>query len=314
MDSKNSGRLFLTIVLCFITVDLLLAFTPLRDYLDTVALMVLSELAFMVPAVIFFLMSREAAGDVFALKGIKFSAALLCIPYTWFVLPLGTVFNIFTMFFVDNRATEIFQSLSGAGLILTVLFVAVIAPICEELTFRGIIFTGLRRSGSAMQAIFISAALFGLFHMNINQALYAFAIGVFFAALREVTGSVIPSMICHIMTNGGSVFFMVMQRDQLMDEERMEAIMESAMNGSAMFQALGIFIMLAFAGVALALCVLAYIAKKQGAVEKMRAIWDERVSRKGKVADISLIIGSALAVIYIIVVYILEKMAVNMKA
>ena len=197
---------------------------------------------------------------------------------------------------------------------MAVLFAAVIAPVCEELTFRGIIFTGLRKNGSALQAIFISAALFGLFHMNINQALYAFALGVFFGAIREITGSIIPSIICHMTVNGGAAILLVTQKDLFMDDGRMEAAAEAVMEGDMMSQALGYMIIAAFVGAALALCLLAYIAKKQGAVEKMRAIWDERISGKGKVVSLSLIIGSAVAVIYMIVAFILETMAANMKA
>lgn len=307
MNSKKSGALFLTIIICFIITEIVIIFTPVGDALNELMLMVISELTFLIPVAVFFFLSGSSLRECFALNGVKPVVALLSIPYTWMLIPFTAALNVSTLFFTQNRANQILDSLSGAGFFMAALFAGCIAPVCEELTFRGIIFAGFRKSGSALQAIILSALLFGLFHMNFNQALYAFGLGVFFAALREVTGSIIPPVICHMTLNGGSVLALLLEKGLFEDNELLEKTTEAAMDARSLAVALGVLIVAAFVGVAFALCLLAYIAKKHGAVNRLRAILDERISSSGKVSSVPLVIGSILSVIFMIVVFFIEK-------
>ena len=58
------------------------------------------------------------------------------------------------------------------------VFAAIVGPLFEELIFRGILYTGFRRNGSALQSIVLTAVLFGLFHMTLNQMVYATSIEI----------------------------------------------------------------------------------------------------------------------------------------
>lgn len=89
-----------------------------------------------------------------------------------------------------------------ASLMLFLLAI-VLAPITEELLFRGWIYTSLRFSFGLWPALLASAALFGLAHYE-NTHLYAlavFPVGVALAAIRERTGSVKASMLFHAFNN-----------------------------------------------------------------------------------------------------------------
>ena len=57
-----------------------------------------------------------------------------------------------------------------------VLGACIIGPLCEELVFRGLLAGRLARYGQKPGA-FISALLFGLYHANLEQFFYAFALG-----------------------------------------------------------------------------------------------------------------------------------------
>ena len=50
-------------------------------------------------------------------------------------------------------------------------------------------------------AALMSGLLFGCFHLNINQALYAFVMGIVFAYMVEATGSLWSSVIAHFAVN-----------------------------------------------------------------------------------------------------------------
>ena len=56
-----------------------------------------------------------------------------------------------------------------------------------------------------LPAILLTGFLFGCMHMNLNQFIYAFALGIYLAFLVEATGSIFSSMIAHFTLNATSV-------------------------------------------------------------------------------------------------------------
>lgn len=86
---------------------------------------------------------------------------------------------------------------------------AVIAPICEEIWFRGIIQTKLNCCGSAF-AITSSALCFALAHGNLQQFFYTFAIGLFIGYVRYATGSLVPTVIIHAIINSISAIMIIL--------------------------------------------------------------------------------------------------------
>lgn len=76
----------------------------------------------------------------------------------------------------------------------------ILAPIGEELIYRGIV---LRCSAKISQrfAIFFSAFIFGIMHGNPYQFVLGFLLGIPLAMVTLKTGSVIPAIICHMTNN-----------------------------------------------------------------------------------------------------------------
>jgi sodium transport system permease protein len=73
--------------------------------------------------------------------------------------------------------------------------------ICEELFFRGFVFSGMRRLG-AWPAVLVTALLFGLAHASIYRLLPTFILGVLLGVLRWRSGSVVPGIVMHAVNNG----------------------------------------------------------------------------------------------------------------
>lgn len=86
---------------------------------------------------------------------------------------------------------------------LAMLMVAVLAPIFEELVFRKLIIDRTRRYGE-LTAIMYSSIAFGLFHCNLYQIFYAFAIGVVLGYVYVRTGNVLLTIIIHFIINSTS--------------------------------------------------------------------------------------------------------------
>jgi len=108
--------------------------------------------------------------------------------------------------FGSNGLRDVFEDVMPAGTFQTLVmfFVVVITgPICEELIFRSILLKPLRRFGD-MQAVVITAVLFGFFHGNLTQFLYASAAGVILGITAVRANSVAASICLHILLNGSS--------------------------------------------------------------------------------------------------------------
>jgi len=86
--------------------------------------------------------------------------------------------------------------------------VTVLAPVVEELTYRGLGFTLLIPYGSAV-AILGTGVLFGAAHGLVAGLLVLSIFGIVVGWLRSRTGSVYPSMILHGVFNGTALILSV---------------------------------------------------------------------------------------------------------
>lgn len=88
----------------------------------------------------------------------------------------------------------------GMELFVQFLSLCLVPAVTEELFFRGALQGLLRPSGSAA-AIFGTALLFGLLHLDLAQGLTAFVCAVFLGWLAERSGSILPGMLLHFINN-----------------------------------------------------------------------------------------------------------------
>ena len=84
---------------------------------------------------------------------------------------------------------------------IMMLYSVCLAPISEELIFRGVTMRIARRAFSFWIANIIQALLFGIFHMNMMQACYAFALGLFLGYICERGGTLYHSILFHFLFN-----------------------------------------------------------------------------------------------------------------
>ena len=92
------------------------------------------------------------------------------------------------------------QSVDATPLWANVLFVAILAPILEELVFRGMICKRLLALGEGFAVVF-SGVFFAMLHGNLYQLFYAFTLGCLFGLIYVKTGKVIYTIIYHVFIN-----------------------------------------------------------------------------------------------------------------
>ena len=98
-----------------------------------------------------------------------------------------------------QEATEVFY---GADLAIQVVCLGVLTPMVEELIFRGLIYKRMRTAmNNPKSAIIFSGLLFGFYHGNIVQTIYACLSGFLLAYIYEKYGSIKAPILAHIMMN-----------------------------------------------------------------------------------------------------------------
>ncbi len=102
----------------------------------------------------------------------------------------------------ESSAAILYQG----SMALELISVGVLTPVAEELIFRGLIFRRLRWALDAVPAMLLSALLFAIFHGNLLQGIYSFAIGVLLAFVYERTHSLLAPVFVHVGANLVSVF------------------------------------------------------------------------------------------------------------
>jgi len=84
---------------------------------------------------------------------------------------------------------------------------ALIAPIVEEVFFRGFVFAGLRAGYGWKKAAAVSAAIFAVFHLQLTFLIPGFILGCIFAYLYQRSSSIWPGIIMHASINGIGLLF-----------------------------------------------------------------------------------------------------------
>jgi uncharacterized protein len=102
-----------------------------------------------------------------------------------------------------NELTRGYGS-EGFPLWLLVLSVVVLAPLFEEVAFRGVLLEKLQRLMGPTQAIWVTAILFGLIHFSVlSMAVFLIPIAVLAGYATFRTGSLLPALYIHSAHNAG---------------------------------------------------------------------------------------------------------------
>lgn len=206
--SKSVNRLFLVIVVVYIGVSFgfnaLGSLIPALEDLPIYVSLLLSQTLIFVPCFIYCKLKKIKIREFIPYRKINVVTMILVVICTYLMYPLIIVLNAISMLFSTSGTANVMELMQGQNFILSVLFMALLPACVEEFMFRGVLFQTYRRS-KMLPAILLSAFMFGCMHMNLNQFMYAFALGVYLAFLVEATGSIFSSMLAHFTLNFTSV-------------------------------------------------------------------------------------------------------------
>lgn len=85
--------------------------------------------------------------------------------------------------------------------LLAFVTLVILAPVAEEVIFRGYLYGNLRKYAPFWLSAVIVSGLFGLVHGQWNVAIDTFALSLILCSLREISGSLWPSILLHMIKN-----------------------------------------------------------------------------------------------------------------
>lgn len=122
----------------------------------------------------------------------------------WMLAAIGAYLlfaALYTAIFGSPHQEDIAESFGAVP--IQILLIVIVAPVSEEICFRGMLFGGLRTRLPRLAAALISALIFGGLHAltGISAVPPLIAFGFVLALLYEKTGSIVPGIVLHMLNN-----------------------------------------------------------------------------------------------------------------
>lgn len=116
--------------------------------------------------------------------------------------------------FVTTGTGTLTVSLTDGNPLRNLLVYALLPAAAEELLNRGLLLNAYVRTAGRRRAVLLSALLFGLFHMNLDQFAYTFIFGLFLCLVMTATGSIFACIAGHFTLNMISVLLATLSTDE----------------------------------------------------------------------------------------------------
>jgi membrane protease YdiL (CAAX protease family) len=105
---------------------------------------------------------------------------------------------------------ELVARLGGIKLVATIIGVAILTPIAEELFFRGFSLWLYNKKLNLIWSIALTSILFGVAHAQVNVGIDTLLLGIGLSLLRWQTESIYPSIFVHMLKNSLAVMFLIL--------------------------------------------------------------------------------------------------------
>ena len=191
-------------------------------FLQPVPTLIYSALSYIVAMVALIFISKRASRRALGLHGSPTWTDIGLAPagYLAYLVLAFLFLNIFIMFpwFDANEAQNVGFSVYVFGFDRLVAFITlvIIAPIAEEIVFRGWLYGKMRAKLSGVMSnklsmvisMLLVSLLFGAVHMQWNVGINVFALSLVLCALREINGTIYSGILLHMIKNGIAFYMM----------------------------------------------------------------------------------------------------------
>lgn len=133
------------------------------------------------------------------LKGTDYLLIILC--GASLALASNNLISITPLPYLFSGYEEVNDAIYGGSIVLQILGAGILGCIVEELSLRAITYNRMKHYWGRKTAIVFSAAVFGIYHLNVVQAVYAFILGLFFAWVYDRYETIWAPVTAHMSAN-----------------------------------------------------------------------------------------------------------------
>lgn len=212
MKKKHIGKIYKSNVY-FLLLMISSMFVPIAlsyayHYLgvrDTRIMLFLNHMVlFIIPAFIYLKVTKSNIKETLRLNKLPLTDIGIVLIIAFLTYPImGACSNISSLFF-NNNIGEYMTSISDTPILVMILLFGVMPAITEEINLRGIMLSGYDNV-SPFKASLMVGLFFGIFHLDLQQFLYAAVLGFIMAYVVRVTNSIFSSVLIHFVVNTSSV-------------------------------------------------------------------------------------------------------------
>ncbi len=194
----------------FVLLITIMILTILLPDLGLGLFLILGELIFLLPVWVLGIKKYNASWNTLGLRPFRLSS--LAVGFGLMALSWG--FNLGYALFLGLYGLQVQPDFTPlfevASPMLVFIGGVLVAPLVEEIIFRGFIFAGLQGRLGWKKSALTSAGLFALIHFQLTAIIPIFILGLIFAYLYHLSGSIWPAVLLHMSTNAlglGAVYF-----------------------------------------------------------------------------------------------------------
>lgn len=159
---------------------------------------------------IFFQNSKKDLGLLGLPTFTDISLAIIGFVTYWVLAAIITfIFSLFPWFQISEVQNVGFSNLLvGSDRVIAFIALVILAPLAEEIIFRGWLYGKLRKNQNIFLSIFLTSLVFGLLHGQWNVGVNVFALSVVMCLCREFTDSIYAGIFLHMLKNGIAFYFL----------------------------------------------------------------------------------------------------------
>lgn len=152
--------------------------------------------------------SKRDFAKTFRIRTCKITSVLGGVALIAGAICLGILLTAFTSSLFPQSGLEAEGTVETIGVnsfVYSLLLIAILPAVCEEIMFRGFVLTALSARMKVAGALALSAAIFGIYHMSIVKFFTTGLLGLAICYVAHKTGSIFPGIIMHAVNNSLAV-------------------------------------------------------------------------------------------------------------
>lgn len=161
-------------------------------------------------------LKKQKLIGAYGYKSVAIPKYLLIIPFAvTFMYSANMIVTMIEKIFpsISHSFDETAKAIYGANIYIQIATAVILGPIVEELIFRGLMYIRLKRMFGGAVAALVTGLIFGIYHMNISQGIYAFIFSYAAIFVYEKYKNICAPIIFHMAANGVSVLVSFMLKD-----------------------------------------------------------------------------------------------------